>query len=163
LDDESFSHPSERLPGGTIGKHVRHCLDHFLAALSVHDERGNAADYDHRERNVPMETDRAEALEAIHRVARRLRAVRAVVADEPAVVRVMVTCDGAQCEFRSTVGRELAFAAHHAVHHHAMMKVIADELAVSSPAGFGLAPSTELYQRSVAPVGAQRCSGKGGN
>ena len=40
------------------------------------------------------------------------------------------------------LGRELAFAAHHGVHHNAMINAICAELGVATPHGFGKAPST---------------------
>lgn len=165
LDDRAYSRLSQRLPGGTIGKHIRHSLDHFAAALSLLDQRGGAAEYDRRERNVPMETSTSAALEAIERAVRRLLAVPAAMADEPAVIRVMVGCDGGECEFHSTIGRELAFAAHHAVHHHAMIKVIADETGIVSPAGFGLAPSTQKYEQGsgLTSSGVPGQAGNGSN
>jgi hypothetical protein len=54
--------------------------------------------------------------------------------------------------FNSTLSRELAFASHHALHHLAMMKIIAtsnDEIGLRNkefPGGFGKAPATVLFE-----------------
>jgi hypothetical protein len=49
----------------------------------------------------------------------------------------------------STIGRELGFAAHHAIHHMAMVKIIATKTLGYDendlPHGFGRAPSTLLF------------------
>jgi hypothetical protein len=54
----------------------------------------------------------------------------------------------------STIGRELGFAAHHAIHHMALIKIIATQSAGLSadhdlPADFGRAPSTVQHDRSI--------------
>jgi hypothetical protein len=56
----------------------------------------------------------------------------------------------AEMDLSSTIGRELGFAAHHAIHHLAMVKIIAihtlglDENEL--PNGFGMAPSTVRFE-----------------
>ena len=51
----------------------------------------------------------------------------------------------------STIGRELGFAAHHAIHHMALVKLIATETIglneTDLPDGFGRAPSTINFDR----------------
>jgi len=64
-------------------------------------------------------------------------------------VRVMLCADGQHAELGSTLGRELAFAAHHAVHHHAMVAAIAAEFGLSAPDGFGRAPSTIHHEHAA--------------
>ena len=46
--------------------------------------------------------------------------------------------------FDSTVGRELAFCAHHAVHHNASIRQVAEGLGLEVPETFGFAPSTPI-------------------
>jgi hypothetical protein len=147
LPDAAYAAPSRILPGGTIGKHTRHAIDHFAALLSGHEQR-RTVDYDHRERGVPMETVRAEALAALRTLRQRLDALAAPEMNAPTRVRVMLTAEGADAELLSTLGRELAFAAHHAVHHHAMIKAIAAEHGHAAPADFGKAPSTLAHHSS---------------
>jgi uncharacterized damage-inducible protein DinB len=145
LGDGDLSRPSRVFPEGTIGKHLRHLTDHFAAALSMMDRQGGGAgtiDYDHRERDVPMETCRETALEVLAGLRRQLGRATATVSAREVVVRVMLTSDGRTTDFSSTLGRELAFAAHHAIHHNAMIKAIARELGLRTPEGFGMAPST---------------------
>lgn len=132
---------SRVLKGGTIGKHLRHSLDHFRAALDGA-TFGTVVEYDRRERNVPMETDPAAALAAIESIRGRLCELGAESLATPIRVRVMLTGDGAEAELGSTLGRELAFATHHAVHHNAMLGAIAAEFGIQTGAEFGKAPST---------------------
>jgi uncharacterized damage-inducible protein DinB len=141
LDDSAYTGKSTSLSGGTVGKHLRHTLDHFAAALAALDHAG-VIDYDHRDRDVPMESDRQHALRAIAALRDRLGRAAAEPAETPVSIRVMISGAGDEAELRSTFGRELAFATHHAVHHQAMMKVIAAEFGAILGADFGTAPST---------------------
>jgi uncharacterized damage-inducible protein DinB len=151
LPDAAFTAESVTLQGGTVGKHLRHTLDHFAAALGWATggevTSQDAIDYDRRERNVPMETDRHAAVAGIAQLRDRLAEVSLQALDAPVRVRVMVTSDGQEAELRSTLGRELAFATHHAVHHQAMMQAIAREFGLETAGGFGKAPSTLKHER----------------
>lgn len=143
LSDTEFVAPSARLGGGTIGQHLRHTLDHYHAIVGAED----VIDYDHRERDVPMEASRAEALRAIDAVRERLRAIGAGSDARPVAVRVMISGEGAEVQLASTIGRELAFATHHALHHQAMIRSIALELGAGVDPHFGRAPSTLHFER----------------
>lgn len=148
LSDGAYVCDSSTHKGGTIGKHVRHVLDHFRAALEQ-GCAGETIDYDRRARNVPMETDRGAAIEAVESVRGRLAALREQDLDRPVRIRVMLAGDGTEAELRSTLGRELAFAAHHAVHHHAMVKAMAAEFGLDAGEHFGKAPSTLRHQQDA--------------
>jgi hypothetical protein len=148
--DGVYAAASRVLPGGTIGKHVRHSLDHFRAVLEG-SEGGGMIDYDHRERDVPMESVPEAALEAIAELCLRLGKVGELHLQQPVRVRVMLSGSGEEAELASTLGRELAFATHHAVHHHAMIGAIAAEMGVAAGADFGKAPSTINHEKCRPP------------
>ena len=136
-----YSGPSRVLPGGTIGKHLRHVLDHYTAALAgLATDR--VVDYDHRERNVPMEADPVAGLAAISELCGELSQVRGQSSATAMVIRVMISASGETEELATTLGRELAFATHHGVHHVAMMRAIACEHGVTLSEDMGKAPST---------------------
>jgi hypothetical protein len=141
----AYTGESRVLKGGTIGKHIRHSLDHFRAALDGA-SHGVPVEYDRRERNVPMESDPVAALSAIAALRGRLSSLGNDSLTTPLRVRVMLSGDGAEAELGSTLGRELAFAAHHAVHHHAMLGAIAAEFGIQTGAEFGKAPSTLTHE-----------------
>ncbi len=142
-----YARPCEALDGGTIGQHVRHSLDHFRAALAG--AEGGCVEYDRRERETAIERDPAAALAEIGRLRERLAGIGGAEARSDVVIRVMVSADGTMAELGSSVGRELAFASHHAVHHHAMMGAMARSLGIEPPAGFGKAPATLGHERSL--------------
>lgn len=137
-----FASPCASMMNGTIGAHLRHNLDHFGAAIGAFED-DSPIDYDHRARGTSVESDPDAAIRVIDSLRARLAELGgASGADREVVVRMMVTTGGEEATLRSTLGRELAFAAHHAVHHHAMMAAIAIAHGVAIPEGFGKAPST---------------------
>lgn len=146
IDDASYTTKSSTMFGATIGQHVRHSLDHFSAALNAIEDEPIA--YDHRDRDTDVEKQREVAIRTIDVLKELIHAAPGSQADRPVTVRIMLSGDGDEAELTSTFGRELAFATHHGVHHHAMIGVIATELGLELPAGFGKAPSTVQYEKS---------------
>lgn len=145
---ELLSAPSRVLPGGSIGKHLRHMMDHFVAAADAA-ATGLSIDYDHRDRNVPMERDPQVASDVIALVRARLREAVTKPMHAPVTVKVMLTGTGEEADLKSTVAREIFFAMHHGVHHQAMMRAIAAEFGLEVDADFGKAPSTLNFERST--------------
>lgn len=146
LPPEVYTRTSQSIKGGTIGKHVRHTVDHFAAALACLDTR-QPIDYDRRSREVPMETSQAVAIQAINALRARVESLDDRALRGPVQIQVMLTGDGTEATLDSSLGRELHFAFHHAVHHHAMLKAIACEFGCEPSAEFGLAPSTINYTK----------------
>jgi hypothetical protein len=142
VSEHAYTAESQTHRGGTLGKHLRHTLDHFAAALAVLADPAATISYDRRARNVPMETSRAAAIAAIAHAREQLAAAAPEALHTPVRVRIMINAQGQEADLMSTLGRELAFATHHAVHHQAMMKAIAAEFGVDLDERFGKAPST---------------------
>lgn len=140
-----YSRASSVLPGGTIGKHLRHLLDHVEAALGA-TEPDSVIDYDHRERETAVEDSVLVGLGAIDRLRRQLAPLEAAAMGRPVRVRSMLSGDGAEAEHGSTLGRELAFAMHHGLHHQAMIGAICREHGIAVARDFGKAPSTLAYE-----------------
>lgn len=127
--------------GASIGQHVRHTLDHFRT-LADAEPGGDALAYDHRNRGVPVETDRAAATAEIERILGNLEARKDTGPDAECTVCATITCDGAEADLPSTYARELWFVTHHAIHHNALIKSLAHELGITLDEQFGRAPST---------------------
>jgi hypothetical protein len=136
-----FTAESQVMPGGTVGKHLRHVADHYAAILRARRDSATI-DYDHRERDVPMEACRDTARRTLASVSDELSTLTERDMHAPVRIRVMVAGDGTETELASSLARELAFATHHAVHHQAMMRAIAGEFGVEASTDFGKAPST---------------------
>jgi hypothetical protein len=126
---------------GSIGEHVRHCLDHVSALVSA--DPSSCLSYDRRPRGTSVETNQAEALRCI-----QVLRIKIVVGrwssrlDEPICVMSTVARDGETLSGMSTLARELAFVLNHTIHHQAMIGVLASLYGCGVPDGFGFAPST---------------------
>lgn len=144
FDDARYTAPAPDGSGGSVGKHVRHALDHFCALL---EQPEDAIDYDRRDRGVPVETDKGAAVREIDRLAALASGLHEVDLYREVTILAMLDGSGSTARLPSTLGRELFFAVHHAIHHHAMIHALAHGLGVSLPAGFGKAPSTLDHER----------------
>lgn len=133
------------MPGGTVGKHLRHLVDHYEAIIRAMGCAGTSdevVDYDHREREVPMENSREDALRGLESLRTKVNNLRDHQPHRAMQVRVMISGAGHEATLMSSLARELAFATHHGVHHQAMMRAIAGEFGVEAAQDFGKAPST---------------------
>jgi len=159
LTDEQYDHVERRLSSASIGAHVRHVLDHYR--LFLDGLPGGEVDYDARERDTDVEHSAAAAAAEARRLIAALGARAAGAgagaggggaagwAGRPLRVRqqgdeVPGRCDG--CD--SHVERELLFLLSHAVHHQALIAVLARVQGLDVPELFGVAPSTASWQRS---------------
>ena len=140
LGDGQYTSQRARDVSGSIGGHVRHCLDH-VAAL-VGGVEGGRIRYDARLRGTPVESCRQAALDAIGRLAGDLDAVAAAAPDDGVTVLVRTSPGGPELPVPSTVARELTFVASHTVHHFAIIALLLHDMGVAVPPRFGYAPST---------------------
>lgn len=136
--------------GASIGRHVRHILDH-LAALDRAVSESCVADYEARARDSRLETDPALALAEVARLRERLNHLAGIDADRPTTISIAITRDRAKATLPSTLAREMSFVLSHTVHHHAIVRTLLCELGLgaSIEPDFGLAPGTP---RSSSPA-----------
>jgi uncharacterized damage-inducible protein DinB len=140
LPDSTYAEVPAGARSGSLGAHVRHCLDHstaFLEGVSA-----GALSYDRRSRGTAIETRRASALARIETLASALIDLDPRVLDRPLRLDVQLDPAGAACSVISTAGRELAYVISHTVHHHATMAVLLSDRETSLPDRFGVAAAT---------------------
>ncbi|KAJ2450198.1 hypothetical protein EV183_004452 [Coemansia sp. RSA 2336] len=152
LTDAQYTHESQALPGSTIGKHVRHVLDHFsllytniarTASPSDSQHPLGPVDYSHRERNPATESTVRGGQSSIRQMIATSKQVRKQVVATPTFITIVDTMPGgSQASFLSTVDRELWFCIHHMVHHNAIIASLMFELGLDPPTEFAYAPST---------------------
>jgi uncharacterized damage-inducible protein DinB len=145
LPDEIYARKVTIAFNASIGGHYRHCLDHFQILLSAA-EAGDL-NYDQRERGTPVETDRLAALQATRDLIAGYQQLDPAWLARP----LAVTCKTSYATRSSqtspsTVGREIMYAVAHAVHHYALIGVMAGIMDSPIPAAFGIAPSTLKHQ-----------------
>ena len=135
LDDSPYRLERAREVSGSVGGHVRHCLDH-VAALVRGLETGHI-DYDARVRGTAVESRREAALHEIARLVECLREIAGHTPDMPVWVDV-----GGPDFAPSTLARELAFVSSHTIHHFAIVALLLHDMGIRVPPRFGYAPST---------------------
>ncbi|ORY00634.1 hypothetical protein K493DRAFT_312766 [Basidiobolus meristosporus CBS 931.73] len=150
-DGLSFVKESVYVPKSNIAKHVRHIIDHYRLLFASRLETSHTenvawvVDYDSRERNIAMETNKDVAIQEIERIQAIILNAN-IPLSTPVQLRALVSCASEEeSEFESNYGRELWFCVHHTIHHHALIKAICIEHGIGIPDSFGLAPSTQKY------------------
>lgn len=145
---EGFMRLSGADYASVVGPHLRHVIEHFDALLIG--RTGCEVDYDQRPRDAALQASPALAVQRIE----RLRAALRELDEEQVEAAVIVfTLGGLQGEWSlansSTLGRELVFAASHAVHHFALLREQACKQGLTLSAQFGKAPATLAAERAA--------------
>lgn len=129
---------------GSVGEHVRHCLDHvraFTAAVNA-----DEFSYDSRLRGTLVETSPTAALEEVDRLRQTLDDLDAEALSRRVVLRTLMRKGSPPISVRTTLEREAAFVVQHTIHHFATMAVLLEGLRIPVPSDFGYAPSTPRPQ-----------------
>lgn len=148
ITDETYTRKVPIAFNASIGGHYRHCLDHFRSLLDSTPD--GDLNYDHRERGTLVENDRFAALNATRELRERYERL-----DSACIKRALaVTCKTSYATNNSqiapsTVGREIMYSVAHAVHHYALIGVMAGIMGLPMPSGFGVAPSTLKHQVEI--------------
>jgi hypothetical protein len=133
---------------GPVGAHLRHVVEHYEAL--VQGLPLGVADYDGRPRDRQLETSPTLARDRLLRLRQVLGEWTPDMLDRPVQVRGQ---GGTHGDFgfnvASSVGRELAFLASHAVHHFALLAEHLQRHGVPVPAHFGKAPATVANEIAI--------------
>ncbi|MBS1786948.1 MAG: hypothetical protein JST85_04465 [Acidobacteria bacterium] len=149
LDDRLYARVSPEITHACVGAHLRHCLDFYEAFLR--DFEQGKIDYDLRERNELIETNRLAASAKISDAIARLQQLPIDGTDRELLVKL----EGERSEdssswSRSSLRRELQFLLSHTVHHYALIAMLLRVQGVHPAQDFGVAPSTLKYWRAKA-------------
>ena len=145
IDDTVYTAASKGPFRSSIGDHIRHNLDHFEAFFQGLPE--GRIDYEHRCRDTRIAASTDCALGTVEGYLSALQSL-AVNSKSPLEIREESE-DGAEAPtwLSSSLGRELQFLLGHTVHHHAIIALLADRYGIALPEDFGVAPSTQRFER----------------
>jgi hypothetical protein len=148
IEDTTYATGGVPAGGSPIGAHFRHVFDHyhaFLAGLAT-----DEIDYDARQRQVPLETDRLLALATARGLITDLGRLPAELGARPVriTLRSVAGHDETPDWSMSSVKRELQFLVSHTVHHYALIKELLRREGLTTTDDFGIAPSTLAALRS---------------
>jgi uncharacterized damage-inducible protein DinB len=155
LPPEVYASVDVRCLGGSIGGHVRHCVEFYRAFLDGLDT--GYLNYDARARELRLETDPSAACDAMRQTTHWLDTAAARHDTERALYVLENHADGEPSWSGSSVGRELRFLLSHTVHHYALIAILMRLSGLETPEGFGIAPSTLRHraQQHSSPPCAQ--------
>ena len=150
LDDDVYPHIKHPFSKYGIGSHLRHCLDFYHSFLEG--VEGGRIDYDNRQRDESIETDRMVAISKILATINSFEQLSEVDDQLPVLVR-LEDCGDEKCPStwsHSSVTRELQALLSHTVHHYALIALMLQLNGFEAPDEFGVAPSTLKRWRATA-------------
>ncbi len=145
LDDDVYSRKLRDAMHASIGGHFRHCLDHFICLMSALDT--GSLNYDLRERDASLESDRFAAINMTGRIKRDFIATTEGLCNLPLQVSCKVNYDTEDAQrVTSCIERELMYVVAHTIHHYALIRLLAGLMDVTLPKDFGVSPSTVVHR-----------------
>ena len=146
VSDQEYTSSKGKYNKSGIGRHFRHIIEHYFSLVATKD---NTVDYDARERDLRLETDRNFMIQSMQRVINEL--LEFGLNDDRLDALVVVRSNEGIGEENaplstSTIRRELQFLISHTVHHYALIGLILKTMGVEPGSEFGVAPSTLKYE-----------------
>ncbi len=145
LSEPEYAQPLKVLSGSSIGKHVRHLLEFYDCLFG-----GMAAgkiNYDTRQRNLRLETDKEFARITIQTVREQ---IQAITDDVLLQLQVCTEPDNRMVSVPTTLYRELVYNIEHCTHHLALIRIAVEtsfaDVVLSEQ--FGVAYSTIHYKQT---------------
>lgn len=147
LTDEAYQTAPKPLFDSSIGQHLRHILDVYMAIIKS--EKFEVVNYDIRRRGLALESVRIEGLAELNIIHNWLLDLDETSLSLPTNVQTEVSvCSEQAAQMSSSIGRELCFASSHLTHHLAIMAAIAKFLGHEVSDELGVAPTTATFLRS---------------
>lgn len=143
INESDYLTSDNTLSGSTIGQHIRHIIE-FYQCLAF-ERSNNALSYDNRKRDHRIETDKIFAQLKVTEVIEWLSAADL---SEEIVFQANYTNDMSDpVSMKSSVGRELAYALDHMIHHLAILKISLLDRGYKLNENLGVAPSTVRHRK----------------
>ncbi|MDQ7732172.1 hypothetical protein QT231_05645 [Halomonas sp. SpR1] len=157
VSTQDYQRPLGAKATQTLGKHVRHIIEHYQTLLDACAESSNPItfDYEQRQREMALETqpsgarNRVEALQAGLNALATLPYDRPLTLSYPVEIGVEIAVGTGEINdalpLPTSLGRELAFLTSHSIHHMALLSLLCEQLGIVLPTHFGVHPSTLRY------------------
>jgi len=147
LDDEVYAKTSVLSPRSSVGAHLRHCVDFYKTFLSGLES--GRIDYNCRQRDSLIETDRRYGIKEIQQLIAALRETLPIFRIAP----ILITSEdgsGRESWCGSSVVRELEFLRSHTIHHYSLVAILLRFEGIEPGEEFGVAPSTLRHWQAEA-------------
>ncbi len=126
----------------SIGKHIRHIIDHYSCFLET--IAGSYVNYDNRSRLITLETNVDMACKELNSIVCNLSDF-SNEGKGPIYVYISDTPNVRPAPVESSLQRELLFLQSHTIHHMAVIQLIFNLLGISVEREFAYAPSTKTF------------------
>lgn len=152
LDELTVEEYQKQLPPhfpSSIGAHIRHIVDHFIALMDGH-EQGHV-DYNKRHRHNDIEQLPCSAAQCLKHLVTWLNELSDEWLDKPLDITTEIDVSrthSTTCQ--STLQRELVFVSSHAIHHFALIRIMCGMQNKAIPELFGYAPATITHLNRTA-------------
>lgn len=138
-----YHEPLEPLHEHSVGQHTRHLVEFYECLLEGYQQ--GRVNYDARQRNIRLETDKAYAIQTVENIVAQLSTIA-----PSATPLHLEQAFGSEhpVAFATSLDRELAYMVEHSIHHMAIIKIGLNQShpEVPIPAHFGVAHSTIQYR-----------------
>ncbi len=143
LSEAQYKQPSKILFNATIGQHVRHIIELYICLYNGYET--GIVNYEKRDRDIRIETDKDFAIELLHMITHNLdRSNKDLLLEAGDDYSLSVPV-------ATNYYREIIYNLEHTVHHMALIRVGINEVStISIPDGFGVASSTIKYRKECA-------------
>ena len=149
LDEADYQYIAEPWFVSSIGEHLRHIVDLYLAMMNSADLKN--IDYDVKRRGSPIEASKKLGLSELVKIRLWLCQISIEEMQQDILISTETALSFQHAEvFKSSFGRELCFASSHLMHHLAIMGAIAKLAGIKVDPTLGLAPATATHVRESA-------------
>lgn len=146
IEDSAFTFSNPPLYQSGVGPHLRHCIEYYQSFGN--NWKSGRIDYDERQRNNDIETNRQTAINEMECIIESLSEISE--GDINRTIQTKMDCDDEdECPWcASTIKREFQFLISHTIHHFALIAIILKDQGIAPHEDFGVAPSTIKYRNS---------------
>jgi hypothetical protein len=145
LSNNEYSQKSLLLNGSTVGGHTRHVIELFQCLINGYED-GNI-NYEHRKRDIEIETNKKFACNLLHSIADALQLPNKALH----LHGFYSESETDECSVSTNFYRELIYNLEHTIHHMALIRVAVNEVSnINLPENFGVASATMQYKKLCA-------------
>ncbi|MFC0264369.1 hypothetical protein [Fontibacter flavus] len=145
IPEKAFGTPLSVLSDSSIGQHIRHILELYLAVFESLNT--GVINYDKRKRNPIIEQNPNEAINLLDKIIEFLAWNKS---DQPLNLEGNFSSgESKSITIPTSLYRELAYNLEHSIHHQALIKIGCMELDLKHllDENFGVAPATVRYRK----------------
>lgn len=138
ISDNNYAEQLDLLNKNTISKHVRHIVELYVQLLVG--IPNNEINYDKRERNLLIETNRLYTLDFIVDLQKRILQIEEK--EQPMILSSLINDE--EILVNTSIERELIYNIEHAIHHMAIIQIAVNHYFkyISLDKNFGIAYAT---------------------